>query len=208
LHRGDVQVSPERRFSLQKRARRTDTIGIEVNMRFFAGFLALAAMSLAAAPAGAQGATAAQPQTIIGGTATSTSRAQISGRVLNPGGSPIANTAIRARNLLNGEVGGSAMTTATGQFSINVVPGSYVIEVVDTTGQIVGTSPFISAAAGSAAATTITVTTGALSTVTTTSGLLSTLGTTAARSVTYAAAAAGVAGVVTPANVTTASPSR
>jgi hypothetical protein len=54
----------------------------------------------------------------------------------------------------------------------------------------------------------VTVTTGALSAVTTTAGLLSTLGATAARSVTYAAAAAGVAGVITPAEVITASPSR
>jgi hypothetical protein len=37
---------------------------------------------------------------------------------------------------------------------------------------------------------------------------VSTLGATAARSVTYAAAAAGVAGVVTPAQTITASPSR
>jgi hypothetical protein len=169
--------------------------------------MALAAMSVAAVPAAAQGAAAVQ-QTVTAGTSLRSSQAQISGRVLNPGGGPIANTEIRARNLLNGDLGATAMTTTTGQFSVNVVPGSYIIEVVDSTGQIVGTSSFISAAAGSAAATTITVTTGALSALTTNTGFLSTLGTTAARSVTYAAAAAGVAGVVTPAGVETASPSR
>ena len=76
-------------------------------------------------------------------------------------------------------------------------PGSYILEVVDGGGQIIGTSPFISAATGTAVASvTVTASSGALSAVSTTGGLVSTLTSTAARSVTYAAAAAGVAGVV------------
>jgi hypothetical protein len=188
---------------------------IEVIMRYSA-VVAIAAFWLtAAAEATAQAVppvagASAQPQTAIGGrTVINTSQASISGRVVTPNGNPIANAMVRARNLVNGQVGGSTTTASAGQFAINVNPGSYLLEVVDAGGQIIGTSSFISAAAGSAiTSATVTATTGALAAVTTTAGLISTLGATAARSVTYAAAAAGVAGVVTPGEVITASPSR
>jgi hypothetical protein len=187
---------------------------IEVIMRYLAVFAAVVVLSLSVTPrATAQGfpvtSASAQPQGVLGSTVPNPSQASISGRVVTPNGNPLANTMVRARNLLDGQVGGSTSTASAGQFAMSVNPGSYLLEVVDAGGQIVGTSSFISAAAGTAiTATTVTATTGALSAVTTTAGLVSTLGTSAARSVTYAAAAAGVAGVVTPAEVITASPSR
>jgi hypothetical protein len=184
-------------------------------MRNLAGYVAVGALSLsAAAPfAAAQAApvvaSAAPPQTVVGGGVLSASQSQISGRVITPNGNPVANATVRARNLLDGQIGGSTSTASAGQFSLNVNPGSYLIEVIDGGGQIMGTSPFIAATAGTAiTGATVTVSAGALSAVTTTAGLASTLGSTLARSVTYAAAAAGVAGVVTPPDVTTASPSR
>jgi hypothetical protein len=182
-------------------------------MRYLAGFVAVGTLALsAAAPfAAAQAApvtAAAGPQSGFGVT-LNPSDAQISGRVLTPNGNPVSSAMVRARNLLNGQIGGSTTTASAGQFSINVNPGSYLLEVVDAGGQILGTSPFISVTAGTAiTAATVTVSTGTLSAVATTTGLLSTLGTTAARSLTYAAAAAGVAGVVTAPEVVTASPSR
>jgi hypothetical protein len=184
-------------------------------MRYLAGILAVAGVWVSCAPQLAAqvlpvtGASAT-PQTVIGTTVLNPSQSHISGRVVTPGGDPIANTMVRARNLISGQVGGSTSTASSGQFAINVNPGSYLLEVVDAGGQIIGTSSFISAAAGGAVTTTtVTATTGALSAVTTTTaGLISTLGASAARSVTYAAAAAGVAGVVTPAETITASPSR
>jgi hypothetical protein len=131
------------------------------------------------------------------------------GRVITSNGNPVVNATVRARNLLDGQIAGTAPTASAGQFSLTVTPGSYLIEVVDGGGQIIGTSPFIAATAGTAITdATVTVSAGALRAVTTTAGLVSTLGTTLARSVTYAAAAAGVAGVVTPGNAVTASPSR
>lgn len=137
------------------------------------------------------------------------SSAHISGKVVNPGGSPIPSVTVRARDLLTGQLSGSASTSQSGQFLLSVNPGSYILEVVDTSGQVIGTSSFILATAGSAiSAATVTATTGVLGRTQTSSGLLSTLGTTAARSVTYAAAAAGVAGIVTPGDAVTASPSR
>jgi hypothetical protein len=182
-------------------------------MRYLAGILAVAAVGVFAPRLAAQvlpvtGASAT-PQAVIGTTVLNGSQAHISGRVVTPGGDPIANTMVRARNLLNGQIGGSTATASAGQFALNVNPGSYLLEAVDAGGQIVGTSSFISAAGGTAITATVTASTGVLSAVTTTSaGLMSTLGSTAARSVTYAAAAAGVAGVVTPAETITASPSR
>jgi hypothetical protein len=181
-------------------------------MRYLAGFLAVSTLSLSAgAPfAAAQAAAVAESQSsVIGSTVLTPSQAQISGRVITPNGNPLANAMVRARNLINGQIGGSTSTASAGQFSMNVNPGSYLLEVVDGGGQILGTSPFISAAAGTAiTAATVTVSTGALGAVTTTTGLLATLGSTAARSLTYAAAAAGVAGVVSAPEVVTASPSR
>ena len=184
-------------------------------MRYLAGLVTVGTLSLsAAAPfAAAQAApvvaSAAQPQAVVGSTVLNPSQSLISGRVITPNGAPVTNAAVRARNLIDGQIGGQTMTAASGQFSLNVTPGSYLIEVADAGGQVIGTSPFIAATAGTTlAGTTVTVSAGALSAVTTTAGLVSTLGTTVARSVTYAAAAAGVAGVVTPADVTTASPSR
>jgi hypothetical protein len=176
---------------------RTETQDIEVIMRNVAVFVAVATLALmsAARIAAAQGPASAQ--------------AHISGRVMSPGGGPVTNATVRARDLLSGQIGSPTPLSSAGQFALNVNPGSYMLEVIDGGGQILGTSSFISAAAGATiTATTVVATTGALSVATTTAGLVSTLGQTAARSVTYAAAAAGVAGVVTPADVITASPSR
>jgi hypothetical protein len=189
--------------------RKTD---IEAIMRYLAGFVAVAALLLSSTAHGqvtlTRGASA-QPQTAIAGGGLNPAQAQITGRVLGSRGNPIADVTVRARDLVNGQIGGSTSTAATGQFAVNVNPGSYILEAVDAGGQIIGTSPFISASAGTAVASaTITATSGALSAISTTGGLVSALTTTAARSVTYAAAAAGVAGVVTPGNVVTASPSR
>ena len=183
-------------------------------MRYLAGFVAVAALSTAPLAAGqvtlTRGAPA-RPQTALGGGVgggVNPAQAQITGKVIGAGGNLIADVTVRARDLLSGQIGGST-STAAGQFAVSVNPGSYILEVVDAGGQIIGTGPFVSAAAGTAVASaTITVTNGALSALASTGGLLSTLTTAAAKSVTYAAAAAGVAGVVTPADVVTASPSR
>jgi hypothetical protein len=164
-------------------------------MRYFAGLVAVGTFCLSvAAPFAAAQAPPAQ--------------AQITGRVAMPNGNPLANATVRARNLIDGQISGTTSPGPAGQFTIGVNPGSYMLEVVDAGGQVIGTSPFIAATAGATiAGATITVSAGALGAVSTAAGLAS-IGTTVARSVTYAAAAAGVAGVVTPANVATASPSR
>ncbi len=184
-------------------------------MRELTTFVAVAALcvsssvQLAAGQGAAVSSAAAQPQTGIVGSGAASSRAQISGRVLSPNGDAIGNATVRARNLLSGETTGFTSTAASGQYSLLVNPGSYMLEVVDASGQIIGTSAYISAAPGSIlSATTVTVRAGALGVPALSAGFFSTLMTTAVQSVTYAAAAAGIAGVVMPPTVDTASPSR
>jgi hypothetical protein len=218
LQASPALIAAARRLLLQNGRLRAENRDIEVNMRHLTVFTAIVAVSLAASPfAAAQVAQAGRPaagassmpEVVIGGTVLNPSQAHISGRVVTPNGNPLANATVRARNLLNGQVGGSTSTASAGQFSITVAPGSYLLEVVDDGGQVVGTSSFISATGGTAiTSATVTASAGGASAATTTAGLISTLGSTAARSVTYAAAAAGVAGVVTLAEVATASPSR
>jgi hypothetical protein len=179
-------------------------------MRYSAGFLvgavSLTAASFASAQA-APAAAAADSRAVVGQTVLNASQAQISGRVVTPNGNPLANATVRARNMLTGEIAGSTSTAAAGQFTISVPPGSYLLEVVAANGQIVGTSPFIAATAGSdITAVTVTVSAGAAATGSGLASLL--LGTTTARTVTFAAATAGVAGVSIATNVATASPSR
>jgi hypothetical protein len=95
------------------------------------------------------------------------------------------------------------MTTGDGQFSIlGLNPGDYVLEAVDAARKVIGTSPFVFAAAGTTVRANVTATLGTLKRERT--GLT----TTAAERVKYAAAAAGVAGVVAPSVQETASPSR
>ena len=160
-------------------------------------------------PPGQVTATAAGGQTVIGDTVQA-GEAGISGLVATPTGEPLANTLVRARDLLTNEIVGSVRTSDKGEFSIvGLKPANYVLEILDNEGLLIGTSAFISAAAGSIlSAVTVTATTGALTAVNTATGLVATLGATAARGVTAAAAASGVAGVVVPEGIPTASPSR
>ena len=152
-------------------------------------------------------AASARPVTMIGRTMVNASDAQISGRVVSPAGNAIAKVTVRARDLVTGQIAGSTVTSEAGEFAIGVNPGSYVLEAVDQGGQVIGTSSFLSASAGSAMTATITAS-GSMPTIAPTAGLGSLLSSNTARAITYAAAAAGVAGVVTPAAVVTASPSK
>lgn len=166
---------------------------------------------VAAVPVGvaAQVAGPAPRVTSAGVRTAAPAQASIGGRVVTPNGQVLVNTAVRARDLLTGTIAGSTSTAAGGQFSIvGLNPGNYVLEIVNAGGQVIGTSPFIFASAGASVATTVTATSAAASAVNTVTGLAATLTSTTAESVKYAAAAAGVAGMITPANVATASPSR
>ena len=169
-------------------------------MRHIAPILALALMSVPIPPRIAAQGAADAARAKAGVTSVSQNQVSISGTVITSAGQPLPNVTVQARNLMTGRVAGSVTTASNGQFSIaGLDPGNYVLEVVDG-GQVVGTSAFISAPAGTTPATTVTVTSG--------SRAAGPLSSTAAKSVIAAAVAAGVSGVVVAANAQTASPSR
>jgi hypothetical protein len=179
-------------------------------MRLFAFVTLTVITGLATTMVSAQApAAAARPQTVVGASVMPPTQSVISGAVASPMGEPLSNTLVQARNLLTGEIAGSVRTSGGGEYTIaSLPPGSYILEIVDDAGTIIGTSSYISAAAGATAVASIIATSGAMSVVTSVSGVAATLTTTAVSSVKAMAAAAGVAGVVTPPDVITASPSR
>jgi hypothetical protein len=71
---------------------------------------------------------------------------------------PLPNFRVNVRNANTGELAGSTTSNQAGQFAFtSLQPGSYVVEIVDATGKVVGLSTSVSVAAGS----TVTVTVGA-----------------------------------------------
>lgn len=175
-------------------------------MRYLAAVFALAA--LAPMPLHAAQATAAARTRPASTAVQSSAPVAISGTVVTSAGQPLPATVVRVRNLLTGRIAGTTSTTGGGQFALaGLDAGRYVLEAVDAAGQIVGTSSFIFAAPGTTVAATVTATSGAMSAANTVTGFAATLN-SAAQSVKYAAVAAGVAGMVAPGGVATASPSR
>jgi hypothetical protein len=175
-------------------------------MRNLAAVFSLAALLPSMPLHAAQATAATRPRPVSAGMQNSAAVA-INGSVVTSAGQPLPNTVVRARNLLTGRIAGTASTNGNGQFALaGLDAGRYVLEAVDAAGQIVGTSSLIFAAPGTTVAATVTATSGAMSAVNTITGA-GTLS-TAAQSLKYAALAAGVAGMVAPGGVATASPSR
>ena len=137
----------------------------------------------------------------------------LTGTASSSTGQTMANTVVQLRNLATGQLAGSTTSSVAGQFSfISLNPGSYAVEVVNTAGQIVGTSASVTVSAG-VAVTGVSVTASAA--VAATAGAGAAAGTTAAAGgaaagassaaiVGAAAAAAGVAGAAVT-NETTSS---
>ena len=144
-------------------------------------------------------------QTVIGDIARNAAQGRVQGTVVAPDRRPLPRTTVRARNINTGDSAGATMTTMQGHFTITLGPGSYLLEIVDGDGHIIGTSSLVSIADGtSMTVPTITVTIGS------SAGRVAALlgGTTARATIVSAAAAAGVAGVVMAKDVSVASPSR
>jgi hypothetical protein len=113
-------------------------------------------------------------------------------------GKALAGHTARLRNASTGNAGGSAPISATGEFSFAGVPyGQYLVEIVNPSGAVVGTTSLISVTATTAVVSGVTVTTsGALASVLSGAGLGSFF-TSAAGIITAAAVAGGLtAGVV------------
>ena len=168
-------------------------------MRRFAAFAVIVAMSLtgvslvAADPARAPRAVRQAQTGGITGTAQSSQ------------GQTLANYTVRIRNLANGNLAGSTTSGTAGEFSFaGLNPGSYAIEIVDSTGKVVGTSASIAVTAGGTVSITVTASAAAALL----GGAAAGGGISTALIVTTVAVAAGIVGIVVAVNKSNASPSR
>jgi hypothetical protein len=82
---------------------------------------------------------------------------QISGQAMVEG-RPMANGSVQLRNVDTGQIVSKATADANGNFSFsNLGPGNFVVETLDATGNVIGTSAKILLAAGAMVATGVTV---------------------------------------------------
>jgi len=137
----------------------------------------------------------------------------ISGTASTSTGQTVAKATVRLRNLTTGQLSGTTVSNAAGSFSFSGLPaGSYVVEVVNVAGEIVGTSAAVAVAAGAqvtgivvaASAAAVAGVGGAATAGVAAGGFFS----STAGIIAVAAAGAAVAGVTVAATSTTASPSR
>ena len=121
-------------------------------MRRYAAFAVIVAMLLTSVPLVAAGpARASRAVRQAQGTGGITGTAQSSQ------GQTLANYTVRIRNLSNGNLAGSTISGAAGEFSfVGLNPGNYAIEIVDAAGNIVGTSASIGVTAGVTVSVTVT----------------------------------------------------
>jgi hypothetical protein len=132
------------------------------------------------------------------------SSASLSGTASDNAGRVLANTDVQLRNVSTGQLVGVTKANAVGQFNFaGLTPGTYVVEVVNAAGQIVGTSGSV-VVSGEAAVAGVTVTTSAATKVAATTGFFS----SHATALILGATAAGVAGGVAAATGGSASPSQ
>src|SRR5215470_17429186 len=77
------------------------------------------------------------------------STASVSGTASDAAGHVLSNSSVQLRNVSTGQLVGRATTNGLGQFSFSSLPpGTYVVEVANATGQIVGTSGSVVVGAG------------------------------------------------------------
>jgi large repetitive protein len=136
------------------------------------------------------------------------SPASMAGTASDASGHALSNATVQLRSVSTGQLTGTTTSNAAGEFSFSgLTPGSYVVEVTNSAGQIVGTSGSITVGAG-ATVTGVAVTTSAAAA--TTAGSAAAVAahglSTHATLILGAAAAAGVAGGVAVASGGDASP--
>jgi hypothetical protein len=81
----------------------------------------------------------------------------VAGMAKDTTGKPLANTTVRLRNIVNGQLAATSRTSLAGAFAFeNLASGNYVVETVNAAGRIVATSSSLDVAPG-AAVTGVTV---------------------------------------------------
>ena len=132
-------------------------------------------------------------------SAAAKSSGTITGVARSTVGQPLGGHSVRVRSVRTGDVVATATTSANGSFVVaNLEPGSYVVEIVDTAGRIVGTSAIATVVEGST--TSLAVTAASTELVGGASGVLI--------AVLVAAGAAVIIGVVVANTGNNASPSQ
>ena len=64
-------------------------------------------------------------------------------------GRPLANTTVRMRNVVTGQIAGTARTSLSGAFAFeNLTSGNYIVETVNAAGRVVATSSSLDLAPG------------------------------------------------------------
>jgi carboxypeptidase family protein len=140
--------------------------------------------------------------------------ASLSGTASSSAGQTLANVTVQLRDVVTGQLAGTTTSSATGAFSFaGLQAGTYTVEVVSATGQIVGTSAAISVTAGAtvtgvAVSATAAAVAGGAAAAGAAAGAAASTGISTAVIITTVAAAAGVAGAVAVATNGNASPSR
>jgi hypothetical protein len=123
----------------------------------------------------------------------------LSGTARDSSGQPLVNYTARLRDALSGRIVGETLSSQVGTFAFpGLNAASYVVEVVDRTGRVVGTSAVTKVASGSNAAVAVQAAGGLGGSAALNTGLL----------LTVLAASAGVAALVIGLNQEEASPSR
>jgi filamentous hemagglutinin family protein len=160
--------------------------------------LVLQVAPLMAAPA-APGARAGRAQAPVATGA-------LNGTAHSASGQTLSNYTVQLRNLQTGQVAGTSTSNAAGSFSFTGLnPATYMVEVLNPAGVIVGSSAATAVAAG--ATVTVTVSTMAAALAGVAAGGAAAAGVSTALVVTTVAVAAGIAGAVVVAR-NNASPSR
>ena len=89
--------------------------------------------------------------------AAAQSTGTITGVAKASAGQPLGGHSVRVRSVRTGDVVATATTSANGSFVVpNLDAGSYVVEIVDTAGRIVGTSAIATVVGGSIASLAVT----------------------------------------------------
>src|SRR3954469_22834722 len=75
--------------------------------------------------------------------------ASLSGTASSSAGQTLANVTVQLRDVATGQLAGTTTSSATGAFSFGgLQAGTYTVEVVGATGQIIGSSAAVTVAAG------------------------------------------------------------
>jgi hypothetical protein len=89
------------------------------------------------------------PRLNAAGTGQAGSFASLSGTASSSNGRSLADTVVRLRNVRTGQLAGTTTSNGAGQFSfLHVSAGTYAVEVVSPSGQLVGVSKAVAIDAG------------------------------------------------------------